>query len=85
MQVEQVLPAVVSTVTAVASMLSFAWYLRGQLGRIAVSLAKIEAAIATTESKTDRNEEAATTAHRRIDNHEVRLALLETMRRDLIQ
>jgi len=66
-------------------MLSVAWYLRGQLSKIAISLAKIEAAIASAEEQTTRNTESTQASHRRIDNHEIRLALLETVGREVRQ
>ena len=68
----------VSAATALFSLLSFSWYLRGQLSRIAVSLASIEAGLRSSRDLGAENKAKIEASHRRLDNHAVRIAVLES-------
>lgn len=68
----------VSAATALFSLLSFSWYLRGQLSRIAVSLASIEAGLRTSRDLGAENKSKVDGAHRRLDDLTVRIAVLES-------
>ena len=77
--------SLISSLGAIGTVLSTAWYLRGQLSKIAVSLAKIEEKLGNQQQRTNRNEEQLNSNARRIDNHEIRLALLEPALRESMQ
>ena len=68
----------ISAATALFSLLSFSWYLRGQLSKIAVSLASIEAGLRSSRDLGIENKAKVDASHRRLDDHAVRIAVLES-------
>jgi hypothetical protein len=60
------------------TLLSVAWFLRGSIAKIAITLTRIEGGLVTNRDLSVENKNKADASHRRLDDHDVRIAVIES-------
>jgi len=58
---------VMSLVGLVGSLVSFSWYLRGQMAKVSITLARVNQTMETIESKLSDTDRKANRGHERVD------------------
>ena len=68
---------VMSLLGLVGSLISFSWYLRGQMAKMTITLARVDNTLDTLESKLGDTDKKANRSHHRVDDMAEKVTKLE--------